>query len=173
MDTPVETVNQWISKVGFHNKKAEYIKKATKIINDEHGGKVPADFKKLIALPGVGPKMAHLVLQEAYGRTEGVSVDTHVHRICNRLNWVSTKTPEQTGKALEEWLPKAKWRKINHLLVGFGQTVCKPLYQNCEGCAIRDICPATDKYFPKKTPSKTKTIETDEKEADLQKRKKE
>ncbi len=94
MDTPVETINQWISKVGFHNKKAEYIKKATKIINDEHGGKVPADFKKLIALPGVGPKMAHLVLQEAYGRVEGVSVDTHVHRICNRLNWVKTKTPE-------------------------------------------------------------------------------
>lgn len=62
MKTPVDTLNGWISKVGFHNKKAEYIKKATQIIHDEHGGKVPNDFKKLIALPGVGPKMAHLVL---------------------------------------------------------------------------------------------------------------
>lgn len=62
MDTPVETLNSWISKVGFHKKKAEYIKQATKIVKEEHGGKVPADFKKLIALPGVGPKMAHLVL---------------------------------------------------------------------------------------------------------------
>lgn len=77
-----------------------------------------------------------------------------MHRICNRLAWVDTKTPEQTAKALEDWLPKPKWGKINHLLVGFGQTVCKPLYQNCEGCKILKICPAKDKYFPKKSPVK-------------------
>ena len=106
--------------MGFHNKKAEYIKKATKIINDEHGGLVPDDYKKLIALPGVGPKMAHLVLQEAFGRVEGVSVDSHVHRICNRLNWVKTKTAEETMVALESWLPRDKWKEINLLLVGFG-----------------------------------------------------
>jgi len=81
-------LNEWIKKVGFHNKKAVYIKEATKIISEEYGGIVPNDYKKLLALPGVGPKMAHLVLQCVYGQIEGVSVDTHVHRISNRLRWV-------------------------------------------------------------------------------------
>jgi len=89
-------LNSWISKVGFHNKKAEYIKKTTEIIKNKHKGKVPDKFEDIIDLPGVGPKMAHLLLQIAFGRTEGISVDTHVHRIANRLKWVkkSTNTPE-------------------------------------------------------------------------------
>jgi endonuclease-3 len=89
-------LNSWISKVGFHNKKAEYIKKTTEIIKNKHKGKVPEKFEDIIDLPGVGPKMAHLLLQIAFGRTEGISVDTHVHRISNRLKWVkkSTNTPE-------------------------------------------------------------------------------
>lgn len=125
--------------------KAKYIKKATEILVEKHGGKVPAVYKDLIALPGVGPKMAHLVLQEAFGKTEGVSVDTHVHRISNRLNWVKSKTPLETASQLEEWLPKDKWSHINHMLVGFGQTICKPIKPQCYKCSIKDICPLQDK----------------------------
>jgi len=95
--TPEATLNEWIKGVGFHNLKAKYIKKATDILAEKHSGKVPSNYDDLIALPGVGPKMAHLVLQEAFGKTEGISVDTHVHRIANRLKWVESKTPLDTA----------------------------------------------------------------------------
>lgn len=83
---------------------------------------MPDKLDEIVALPGVGPKMAHLLLQISFGRVEGISVDTHVHRISNRLKWVKTKTetPEQTASALEDWLPREKWEHINPLLVGFG-----------------------------------------------------
>ena len=87
LKTPEKTLNQWIAKVGFHNRKAMFIKQATKILAEKHKGKVPSNYDDLIALPGVGPKMAHLVLQVAYNDVQGVSVDTHVHRISGRLGW--------------------------------------------------------------------------------------
>lgn len=99
LKTNEEDLNEWISKVGFHNKKAVYIKKTTQQIHDKHKGIVPDNHKDLIALPGVGNKMAFLLLQDAFGKNEGIGVDTHVHRIANRLKWVKkpTKTPDQTG----------------------------------------------------------------------------
>ena len=117
---------------------------------------MPNDYKKLIALPGVGPKMAHLVMQCVYGVIEGVSVDTHVHRISNRLRWVGknyltnkgwkpTATPGETASDLEEWLPKDKWPKINHMLVGFGQTICRPIGPKCYDCSIKSLCKFSDK----------------------------
>jgi len=131
LETKESDLNEWIKKVGFHNKKAVYIKKTTEQIQTKHNGKVPSSYDDLIALPGVGPKMAHLVLQTAFGKVEGVSVDVHVHRICNRMrwagknyetgkNWKPCSTPGETAKDLEEWLPKEKWTDINHMLVGFG-----------------------------------------------------
>jgi endonuclease-3 len=89
-------LNEWISAVGFHNKKAIYIKKATQMINDKFQGIVPDNLKDLSDLPGVGPKMSHLLLQHSFGKVEGISVDTHVHRISNRLQWVKfeTKNPD-------------------------------------------------------------------------------
>ena len=87
LKTPEKTLNQWIARVGFHNNKAKYIKKTTEILAEKHKGKVPSNYDDLIALPGVGPKMAHLVLQVAYNDVQGVSVDTHVHRISGRLGW--------------------------------------------------------------------------------------
>ena len=100
--TDAETLNSWILKVGFHNKKAVYIKKTTAMIVDEFGGQVPDELEKLCQLPGVGLKMAHLLLQGSFGKVEGISVDTHVHRIANRLKWVKvpTKDPNKTGEAL-------------------------------------------------------------------------
>lgn len=98
-------------------------------------------------LPGVGPKMAHICMQIAWGEVSGIGVDTHVHRICNRLKWVRkpTKTPEETRKGLEDWLPKPLWREVNHLLVGFGQETCLPRFPKCLECLNKDICPYTSK----------------------------
>jgi len=97
LKTPEATLNQWISKVGFHNRKAKHIKEATKILKDTHEGRVPSNYDDLIALPGVGPKMAHLVLQEVFDDVQGISVDVHVHRISNRLGWVKSTTPGRTA----------------------------------------------------------------------------
>ncbi|CCD18619.1 endonuclease III, putative, (fragment), partial [Trypanosoma vivax Y486] len=121
-------LNDFISKVGFHNTKAKNIKAATDMILKLHEGKVPQSYEELIALPGVGPKMAHLFLQAADGVVLGIGVDTHVHRIAQRFRWVpaTVKSPEDTRKALESWLPREHWGEINELLVGLGQTICAP-----------------------------------------------
>jgi len=139
--TDLSTLDQLISKVGFHSRKANYIKKATEIISRQYGGDPPENYDEIVAFPGVGPKMAHLYLQEACNKTEGIGVDVHVHRISNRLGWVKTTTPEATRKELEKWLPRDRWRPINKLLVGFGQTVCLPVGPKCLDCRINHLCP--------------------------------
>ncbi|KXJ87753.1 DNA glycosylase, partial [Microdochium bolleyi] len=148
-----DTLNNLIWAVGFHNNKTKYIKAAALIIRDTWGGEIPDTFAGLVSLPGVGPKMAHLCLSAAWGRTEGIGVDVHVHRISNMWGWTSsggrkpTKTPEDTRKALESWLPRDKWRDINWLLVGLGQTVCGPVTKRCGDCAIglAGLCRAADR----------------------------
>ena len=124
--TPDETLHELIRQVGFHNNKVKYIKQATQILQDEHGGKVPDSMDALLRLPGVGPKMALICLNVAFGKVEGISVDTHVHRICNQLGWTGddgTKNPEATRKAIESWMPREVWSEVNVLLVGLGQEV--------------------------------------------------
>ena len=132
--TPDETLHELIRQVGFHNNKVKYIKQATKILQDEHGGKVPDSMDALLRLPGVGPKMALICLNVAFGKVEGISVDTHVHRICNQLGWTggepttdkasfATKDPEKTRQAIESWMPTDIWGDVNLLLVGLGQEV--------------------------------------------------
>ena len=104
---------------------------------------MPPDLDAVLALPGVGPKAAHLFLQSAYDLTLGISVDTHVHRIAGRLGWTrGAKTPEATRKQLEMWLPREHWQDINPLLVGFGQQVCadRPACRYCRLSAAR-LCP--------------------------------
>lgn len=134
-------LDKLISKVGFHNKKVVYLQQTAQILIDRHNSDVPSNLFELLALPGIGPKMAHLILQCAWGQTSGIGVDTHVHRISNRLGWVHSRTAEGTRKELEEWLPKSHWREINALLVGFGQTQCSPLRPNCDGCVLSKLCP--------------------------------
>ena len=97
-----------------------------------------------MSLPGVGPKMAYLCLSAAWGRTEGIGVDVHVHRITNLWGWHKTKVPEETRMALQAWLPKERWHEINHLLVGFGQTICLPVGRKCGDCTLseRGLCPS-------------------------------
>lgn len=119
--TPVRKLDRLVAKVGFHATKAKNIKAAAKICQERHRGRVPSTVEELMALPGVGPKMAHLTMLAAFGAQEGLCVDVHVHRISNALGWITTRTPEETRKALEAWLPQEHWPHLNELLVGLGQ----------------------------------------------------
>ena len=92
--------------MGFYNNKTKYIKQTSQILLEKHGGDVPSTAKELCALPGIGPKMAFIILNVAHGVVTGIGIDTHMHRMMNQLRWVKTKTPEQTRLALEAWLPR-------------------------------------------------------------------
>ncbi|KAI1408499.1 putative DNA repair protein NTG1 [Hypoxylon sp. FL1857] len=142
-----ELLNKLIWAVGFHNNKTKYIKQAAVILRDQWKGDIPDTIEGLVALPGVGPKMAHLCLSAAWNRTEGIGVDVHVHRITNLWGWHTTKNPEETRLALQSWLPRDRWREINWLLVGFGQTVCLPVGRRCGDCelGLRGLCRAAEK----------------------------
>lgn len=142
-----ERLNELIWAVGFHNNKTKYLKQAAVILRDEWAGDIPDSIEGLVSLPGVGPKMAHLCLSSAWGRTEGIGVDVHVHRITNLWGWHKTKTPEETRLALQAWLPRDRWREINWLLVGLGQTVCAPVGRKCGDCnlGLDGLCKAADR----------------------------
>ncbi|KAG7653232.1 DNA glycosylase [Arabidopsis suecica] len=118
------TIKELIYPVGFYTRKATNVKKVAKICLTKNDGDIPRTLEELLSLPGVGPKIAHLVLHVAWNDVQGICVDTHVHRICNRLGWVSkpgtkqkTSSPEETRVALQQWLPKEEWVAINFLLV--------------------------------------------------------
>ncbi|XP_074053326.1 endonuclease III-like protein 1 [Macrotis lagotis] len=140
-----DTLGQLIYPVGFWKSKVQYIKQTSKILKQQYGGDIPATVAELVALPGVGPKMAHLAMAIAWGKVSGIAVDTHVHRITNRLKWTKkgTKNPEETRTSLEDWLPRPLWKEINWLLVGFGQQTCLPVNPRCRDCLNRGICPAS------------------------------
>ncbi|XP_039290277.1 endonuclease III-like protein 1 isoform X2 [Nilaparvata lugens] len=143
-----------INTVGFWRRKVEYIKKTSAILKERYNGDIPNTVEGLIELPGVGPKMAHLCMTTAWNKIQGIGVDTHVHRISNRLGWVqkATKTPEATRVALESWLPPKFWFEVNHLMVGFGQQICKPVGPKCSDCLNKQLCPVgrTSKGSPNK-----------------------
>ena len=134
------SISKCIYPVGFYRTKAERIRAICGILVERYQGQVPSDLKRLLALPGVGRKTANLVLSEGYG-IPAICVDTHVHRICNRIGWVSSKTPEQTELALRQLLPKKDWINFNPLVVAFGQNLCKPLSPICSRCPIQSLCP--------------------------------
>lgn len=147
LSVPPEKLNELIWAVGFHNNKTKYLKQTAEILRDSWGGDIPDTIEGLVSLPGVGPKMAHLCLSSAWGRTEGIGVDVHVHRITNLWGWHKTKTPEETRLALQGWLPRDRWREINWLLVGLGQTVCAPVGRRCGECdlGLGGLCKAADR----------------------------
>ena len=143
--TPAEDIVKLIHGVSFHNRKAQYIKKTALILKEKYDGDIPNTLEALCALPGVGPKMALIALDVAFGVVMGIPVDTHVHRISNRLGWAKGETPEQTRADIESWIPQEIWHEINVLLVGFGQTLCKAVNPKCSECKIRSICPVGKK----------------------------
>lgn len=158
-----EELGELIKPVGFWKTKAKYIKKTTQILKDQYNSDIPDTAEKMCKLIGVGPKMAHICMKVAWNKVSGIGVDTHVHRISNRIGWVKkpTTTPEDTRKALESWLPFELWSEVNNLMVGFGQTICAPISPSCNECLNRHICPYTGKVRkspnPKTTPSKLET----------------
>jgi endonuclease-3 len=134
-----EQLEALIYPVGFYRTKAKRIRDICAELVEKYNGQVPDDLDALLALKGVGRKTANLVVTMAYGKP-GVCVDTHVHRISNRLGYVTTKTPEETEMALRQKLPKEYWTEYNDLLVTYGQNVCKPVSPFCSKCNIRSLC---------------------------------
>ncbi len=137
---PPAWIAQLIYPVGFYRTKASQLHQLAQLLLERCEGQVPASREALLALPGVGRKTANLVLGLAFG-IPAICVDTHVHRLANRLGLVATGTPEETEKALEALLPQAYWIPINDLLVTFGQNVCTPLSPRCSSCPLTSRCP--------------------------------
>ena len=134
-----EEIANLIYPAGFYKNKAKQIKQISKEIIEKYNGKVPNALEELLKFKGVGRKTANLVLSEGYGKP-AICVDIHVHRICNRLGFVKTKTPEETEFKLMEKVPKEYWNKINKLFVAFGQTICKPISPICSKCPVESYC---------------------------------
>ena len=124
---------------GFYRTKAASLMKIAAILLEKYDGQVPSDMDALLSLPGVGRKTANLVLTEAFDMY-GICVDIHVHRICNRAGWVTAPDPEKTEAALREKLPKRYWKRINGLLVLYGQKTCRPTSPFCSRCVISGHC---------------------------------
>lgn len=128
-----------IRKIGFFNNKSKNIINASKMLLEKFNNKVPKTMHELVELPGVGRKVANCVLVYAY-KQDAIPVDTHVHRISNRLGWVKTKSPEQTEKALESLVPKRHWQILNDTFVSHGKTICAPISPFCSKCPISAYC---------------------------------
>jgi endonuclease-3 len=128
-----------IYPAGFYRTKAGNLRAAARLLVERHGSRVPETMDDLLALPGVGRKTANLVRNLGFG-LDGICVDTHVHRISNRMGWVATVSPVQTERALMAILPRRHWIQINELLVRWGQAVCAPLAPRCSECAVARWC---------------------------------
>ena len=134
-------IQRLIYPVSFYRNKEVHVKAACEQILTRYRGKVPETMEELLTLPGVGRKTANLVLILAHRSQENICVDTHVHRIANRLGWVRTRTPEQTEHALYKAARRRWWPIINLYLVTWGQNVCRPVYPLCPQCVLVDVCP--------------------------------
>jgi endonuclease-3 len=134
-----QQIAKLIYPVGFYKTKAVHLKAAAAMLLAEFNGQVPDTLEDLLRLPGVGRKTANLVLGEAFDK-HAICVDTHVHRISNRLGLLRTNTPHETEQALEQILPKRHWIRYNTYLVAYGQTICKPLSPLCSQCRIHSFC---------------------------------
>ena len=137
---PDKKLEKLIFSSGHYKKKAQTLKHVSKVLIKDHKGKVPDKKEELLKIKGIGPKTANIVLAFAFGQ-EVLPIDTHCHKIPNRLGWVKTKTPEQTEKELEKILPKKYWREFNGIFVLFGQTICQPISPHCSNCPVRKYCP--------------------------------
>lgn len=136
---PPRRVERLIRSIGFYRMKAKYVIGTSRMLMEEYAGAVPATLEELTRFPGVGRKVANCVLVYAFGKP-AIAVDTHVHRVSNRLGWVKTKAPDQTERALEQILPRRHWLKINELLVAHGKAVCRPVRPRCNHCPILADC---------------------------------
>ena len=134
-------IEKLIYPVSFYRHKAKHVRQTCRLLVDKFGGRVPQTMEELLTLPGVGRKTANLVLILAFKSAKNICVDTHVHRISNRLGWVKTETPDETEQALYRATPARWWPIINLYLVTWGQNVCRPVYPRCTECVIARWCP--------------------------------
>lgn len=137
----VKQIEKLIYPVSFYRNKAVHVKATCEQIMTRFGGRVPDSMDELLTLPGVGRKTANLVLILAHRSATNICVDTHVHRISNRLGWAATRTPDQTEQALYAASQRKWWPVINLYLVTWGQNVCRPVYPLCDECVLADLCP--------------------------------
>ena len=137
----VNAIERLIYPVSFYRNKAVHVKETCRQLIARFGGRIPGTMHELLTLPGVGRKTANLVLILAHRSADNICVDTHVHRIANRLGWVATRTPEETEQALYRAADRRWWPLINLYLVTWGQNVCKPVYPACGRCVLADVCP--------------------------------
>ena len=140
----VTTIEKLIYPVSFYRNKARHVKATCRQLLERHHGRVPNTMEELTELPGVGRKTANLTLIVALKSPDNICVDTHVHRIANRLGWVDTKTPDETEMALYEIAARRWWPKLNSYLVTWGQNVCRPVYPRCNDCVVAGECPRVD-----------------------------
>ncbi len=132
-------IENLIRNVGFYRAKARAIREISREILSRFDGRVPEDMESLLSLPLVGRKTANCVLVFGFGKP-AIPVDTHVHRISNRLGWVRTRTPEETETALSKLIPRVRWLDVNELMVTHGKNVCRPLNPRCDICPIARYC---------------------------------
>jgi len=130
-----------IFPVSFYRNKAAHVKATCRILVERFNGRVPDTMEQLLTLPGVGRKTANLVLILSFRSRKNICVDTHVHRISNRLGWVETRTPDETEQALYQCTSARWWPYLNLYLVTWGQNICRPIYPRCGACVIRPHCP--------------------------------
>jgi endonuclease-3 len=140
LELPAEKIEKLIYPAGFYKTKAKNLKAICGILIARYGGKVPSDEPALLELPGVGRKTAALVRSEGFGIPD-ICVDTHVHRVANRMGWLSTREPDETQAVLKELVPKGHWIEINPLLVSFGKAICVPISPKCSSCPFSPACP--------------------------------
>lgn len=140
-EAPYEEFDNAIKRVNFHKNKAKNIKAAAKIIAEKYKGRVPDIMEDLLSLPGVARKTANVVLGSAFGKNEGVVVDTHVMRLSQRLGLTKEKTPEKIEKDLMQIVPRDKWIDFSHLLILFGREYCPARPHVCTDCPLGDLCP--------------------------------
>ncbi len=143
-DADKEEVARLIRGVGFYNAKSGRVVEVARIVRDEYGGAVPDSMEELMKLPAVGRKTANCVLVYGFGK-RAIPVDTHVHRISNRLGIAHTKGPNETEAALRGYFPEGCWLEVNDLFVRFGKAVCKPIGPRCKSCPLGPDC----EYFRK------------------------
>ena len=155
-----------IFKVSFHNVKAKNIKKLAEKLREEYDDDAPETLEEIIKFPGIGRKIGLLYLKECCQQNEGVAVDTHIHKIANRLKWVNnTKEPNKTSLELEKIVDKKYWDNINSILVGFGQEICKSVKPLCDSsCTLCDDCDYYKEHFQKNKKGKKQKSKSKEKE---------
>jgi endonuclease-3 len=143
LEVPLDKISKTIYPVGFYRVKARNIHHTCRELIKRFASKVPNDIDDLLSIKGVGRKTANLVVSLAYGK-DAICVDTHVHRISNRLDYVKTKTPDETEFALRDKLPRRHWIIYNTILVAFGQQTCKPVSPLCSQCPVNKYCDRID-----------------------------